>query len=101
METFLPFFVAAAKPVLLSISGLSILMGLLAIASPRVFAEVTTRGNRCIDTGKFFGIPESSRLRALDRWIDLDGYALPYSRPIGIGMCMAASLLLYLAGKIA
>lgn len=96
MEIYLPLFATVAKSVLLSISGLSFLMGCLAIVRPRGFAAALALGNRWIDTWKLFGIPETSKLRALDRWVDLDGYALRYSRPAGVVMCLAASFVGYL-----
>jgi hypothetical protein len=96
MVLFVPFLAAVAKPMLLSLSGMAILFGLLAIVSPQAFAAVATLGNHWVDTARLFRIPEESRWRAFDRWVDVDGYALRYSRLVGIGACTAASLLVYL-----
>jgi hypothetical protein len=96
MSDSLLFLNAVPKPFLLSLSGLSIVAGLLAISSPRWFARVATVGNRWIDTARLFRIPADSRLRSLDRWVELDGYMIRYTRLLGLAVCVAASLLVYI-----
>ena len=91
----LVFLGAMAKPLLLGLSGLSVVAGLLAISNPRWFVRVATFGNRWIDTAKLFRIPADSRLRAFDRWVDMDGYVIPYTRLIGVAVCLGASYLVY------
>ncbi len=92
-----PFFLrAVAKPILLGLTGLSVVAGLLAIASPQKFVRVATWGNRWIDTAGTLRIPPGSRWRALDRWVDLDRYALPYTRLLGVAACVAGVVLFYL-----
>jgi hypothetical protein len=92
----IPVFLSAlAKPFLLGLSGVSVVAGLLAISNPRWFVRVATFGNRWIDTAKLFRVPADSRLRAFDRWVDMDGYAVPFTRLIGVAACLGASYLVY------
>jgi len=71
--------------------GLLSSVGLLAIASPKRFASLSTRGNRWIDTEKL--------LQPLDARIDVDRYVLPFSRLLGIAVLASVAMLAALFAK--
>ncbi len=96
MEAHQMFLIALAKSTLLSMAGLSVAMGLAGVINPRLFSAAVNLGNRWVDTWKIFGIPETSKWRALDRWVDVDRYALCHSRLAGLAMCAAGVFLGYL-----
>ena len=89
-----PLFLAAAvKPLLVVFIAASALIGLLALVSPRAFALVTAKGNRWIDTWRFFRLLDVKLFRKLDKWIDVDHYATGHSRLAGLALLVAAVTL--------
>ena len=59
--------------------------GVVALASPRLFAILSTNGSRWVDTQKL--------LQVLDKRVDLDACVLPYSRVLG-GLVIASVAVL-------
>jgi len=86
---------AAARPLLVVFILASGLVGILAIISPRVFAVVTSRGNQWIDTWRFFRTVDNPFFRRLDKWVDLDRFAVEHSRLTGFAMLAVAFTLAY------
>jgi hypothetical protein len=100
MESLIVLFAVVVKLLLVSLLVLCALVGLIALASPRSFAAMAAFGNRWIDTWKLFKVSENSFLRRLDKWINLDGFAVRYSRAVGVAMLLVASLVGYLCATI-
>ena len=93
MDAIVMWIGAATKPLLMVFILASALVGLLAFVSPRAFAVVTARGNRWVDTWRFFRPVDNSFFRRLDKWIDLDRYAIRYARLTGLAMLAGAVTL--------
>lgn len=93
MGPFLAMLVVASKAVLLCLLALAAVVGAIGAASPRALATLAAAGNRWVDTWHFFRVPETSLVRRLDKWIELDGLVLRHSRAFGIALLAAALLL--------
>jgi hypothetical protein len=81
-----PFF-DLLVPVLLGFSGL---MGLLAVASPRLFTIVSSKNSGWVDSARFFDF--------LDRRIDIDQFALDRPRAFGTLVLASVAVLAYWYG---
>ena len=91
-DGFSALLTASAEPLLLVFVSLSAAVGLLAIISPRGFAVVASTGDRWIDTWRYFRPLSFSAIRRLDRWIDVDAYALRHSRLVGLAILTGAAV---------
>lgn len=60
-------------------------IGLLAMASPRHFSSLASRGSNWVDTDKL--------LQVLDRRIDIDESVKPFSRVLGFAVVASAILI--------
>jgi hypothetical protein len=78
---------AAYYPIIWALLALAATVGLIALASPTLFAKLSGVGNRWIDT--------SSMLAKLDRRIEVDSRILPYSRLLGAAVVASVSLLAF------
>ncbi len=100
-EPFVCLFQAVAKPLLFVMLGLSTVVGITAVINPRAFDALVAVGNRWVDTWSFFHVSQNSRLRLMDKWVDVDHFALPRTRGIGIAIvvaCLVLSATLYAVG---
>jgi hypothetical protein len=95
MEPFFALLAAMAKPLFLCLLGLTAVVGLIAVVSPRALTLVATAGNHWFDTWRFLPVSEKSFLRRLDRWIELDAFALRHCRALGCAVLVGATLLAY------
>ena len=93
MDAIVLLIGAVAKPLLFVFILASASVGLLAVASPRRFATVTTRGNQWVDTWRFFRTVDNKFFRRLDKWIDLDRFAVSHSRLTGVAVLAGALML--------
>lgn len=62
-------------------------IGLLAVASPRVFEAVATRSKTWIDTNRFVALLEKS--------VDIDHYFIRHSRILGSALLTSTAVLAY------
>lgn len=67
-------------------------VGLLALISPRQFADLATFSSRWIDTDRFFAI--------FDKRIDIDSRILPHSRLLGVLVLFSVGVLAFLYTRI-
>ena len=93
MNAHLALSEAVAQTLLISSATVSASLGILALASPRVFSLLVARSNTWIDVNRFFPITNSRVFRLFDRRVDVDRYALRHSRKAGIAMLVAAVVL--------
>jgi hypothetical protein len=68
--------------------GIVAVLGALAVASPRHFAQLAHRGSSWVDTTKL--------VEKLDKRFDIDGPVLRYSRVLGMAVLAAVAILVYL-----
>jgi hypothetical protein len=66
-------------------------VGLIALASPRLFASLARVGNRWIDTSRFFS--------KFDAQVDLDSKVLPHSRWLGAAVVGAVAVVWGVLGR--
>ena len=76
-----------AQTAVWGVLGVVAVLGLLAAASPRCFAQISHRGSSWVDTSKL--------VETLDRRFDIDGPVLRYSRVLGLAVLAAVAVLGY------
>ena len=83
-ESVIAQSVALQTAIFALLAGIAML-GLLAVLSPKWFAQLANRSSRWVDTSRY--------LRRLDEPVDVDKHVLRYSRIFGAAVIMSAVLL--------
>ncbi|MHC4176560.1 MAG: hypothetical protein ACYSWU_03585 [Planctomycetota bacterium] len=96
MDAYLALLEAVAKPLLICVVTIGILLGLLALVGPRAFSVVVAKSNHWFDTRRFFRIPENRFFRIFDKWVDTDQHCVRHSRVTGAAVLLGAGLLGFL-----
>jgi hypothetical protein len=75
----------ALKTAVFGLLGVIAVLGLLALLSPKHFAQIANRSSQWVDTSNYF--------RRLDEPVNVDKHVLRYSRVFGAAVILSAALL--------